>query len=95
LTAPRKYFVDILGPIGSPFGVEIAQGHPGFSLNHLVMIADSPGWIGTERRVKVFVLSAFVWRIETTPASKSQSSRSERNISPRRAPLNAANASIG
>jgi hypothetical protein len=70
------------GPIEAPFAVQHVHGPPGWTRNHSVMISAKRKRIVTFRRVNVFDLSDFFWRIETTPASKSQSSLSERMISP-------------
>jgi len=67
----------------------------GCSMNQSFMISASAGVIGTFVHVYVVVRLLFTSRIETLPPSKSQSSRSDRNISPRLAPVNAAKADMG
>lgn len=51
------------------------------------MISASAGWIDTFRLVNVLLLSAFIWRMQTTPVWKSQSSIWDRTISLRLAPV--------
>jgi hypothetical protein len=51
------------------------------------MISARSAWIVTFRLVNALLLSAFLWRIATTPASKSRSSIRDRTTSLRLAPV--------